>query len=252
MISVSTVHFITQRIELFVMVMVRLSTTLATLTFFRRELVPAKIMLFFTMALSFLICSTQSATAIPPLNFYTSLLCQAAYGLLIAFVVNIFMEIFLVVGQLVSTQSGLGFINLYIPKVGSITSLSHFFMITATLLFFQLNGHLLLIKLVMESIQLDALSVNGFHWSTLLAVLHFSKGIFSDALMLSLSALIALLISNLSIAVLTKFAPQLNILSIGINITLIVCFFMVYMGFDGLLENGQILLNEVMGFVKGM
>lgn len=256
MLSPFVIESIGKQAESFLLILTRISVTLGMLTFFNKQMIPSRIMVIFSMTLSLFVVFMHGLSTTPPnlttSEFYTSMLTQTLLGFVVGFVVNLFLEIFVTLGQILSLQSGLGFINLYIPKVGTVTSLSNFFLITATVLFFQLNGHLSLIKLLIESITIHLEQPIGINVSLLIEVVSFVKIIFSSGLMLSLSILIALLITNMTLGFMTKFAPQINIMSIGINITLIICFFMLYLGFDAILNNGTLLLNEILLYARNL
>ncbi|MGQ3891484.1 flagellar biosynthetic protein FliR [Legionella sp. CNM-4043-24] len=238
--------------SVFFLLLARFSTTFASISFFRRELLPARISLLLSIVLSTFVMLYdvigQNIPHIPSGALFLSLAVQVALGLLTGFILNLFVDVFLALGQIISIQSGLGFVNLFVPRVGSITPLSQFFFITATLIFFELNGHLLLVKMIIESCRAQLLGVGHLDMDVLRQVMIYTKVIFSAALMLSLAVIIALLVANITLAIMTKFSPQLNIFSIGITISLITGFFMLYLCFDAISENGRILLNDILQF----
>ena len=227
---------------------------LGILFYFRREWVSRRILLATTLMLSYFVLKTQSFQIDLTIDQYWLLLVglveQLLTGLLIGLTINFFVEIFLMLGQFISMQAGLGFVNLYMPRLGNITPLTNFFIITSAVIFFEMNGHLVLIKMIIESFSfsnnLTATSLSGTLWK----ILSFSKIIFNGSVMLSLSVVISLLLSNFTIGIVTKFSPQINIFSIGINISILVGFFACYLSYDLILDNGNILLNELIGFVK--
>lgn len=254
MIAQRVLPLLSEQFILFLIIMSRLITTFSTLAFFRREMLPTKVMLLFCMVLTGFLM-TYGVLGEPPTtlslgDMFLSILMQLFLGLLTGFIINLYVDIFIALGQIISVQSGLGFVNLFIPKVGTITPLSQFFFIMASLIFFELNGHLLLIKMMIDSCRLHLFVIDHVTMDVLREVMVFTKILFGGSLMLSLSILIALLVSNITIATMTKFSPQLNVFSIGINLSLIVCFFMVYLCFDAILDNGKILLNDSLLFVN--
>lgn len=239
---------LSEQFLLFLILITRFTVTFSTLSFFRKEMVPVKITILFSIALTLFLLVYgvlgEQSIKITSERVFLDLMVQAFLGFLTGFILNVFIDIFLALGQIVSVQSGLGFVNLFIPKVGTITPLSQFFFIVATLIFFELNGHLILIKMIVDSFKMHLLDVKSINLDVVKEVIQFVKIIFSGSLMLSLSLLIAVLIANITIATMTKFSPQLNIFSIGITISLIISFFMLYIGFDAILANGRILLND--------
>lgn len=256
MISVHFVETVAEHLTAFTLIMARMSATFSTLVIFRREMLPQRVAVILSVVLSlFVLISGRVDGAnlnLPPAMLVSNLMVQIFLGCIIGFIVNLFIEIFLAMGQIISIQSGLGFVNLFVPKVGTISPLSNFFIIVATLIFFELNGHLILTKMIIESFHINFSGLGKLNLATLDKVLLFSKIIFSGSLMLSLSVIIALLISNMTIGVMTKFAQQLNIFAIGINISLLVCFFVLYISFDAILENGDILLKECLSFAESI
>lgn len=254
MINLDSLQLINNQVVLFMITLSRFMATFATVSFFRKEFIPIKITILLSAVLTlFLVTYGVLDKNIIPVAYdaiYLNLGMQLFLGFITGFIINIFVDIFLSLGQIISVQSGLGFVNFFVPKVGTITPLSQVFFITAALIFFELNGHLLLIKMIVDSYKLQLLGVTQLDMDVVRKIIMFTKTIFSGALMLSISVLIALLISNITLAIMTKFSPQLNVFSIGINISLIICFFIVYICFDVILQNGKILLNDIMSFAN--
>lgn len=240
----------------FFILLARFAATFSSISFFRKEFLPVRITLLLSVVLTLFVLMYgvlgQNMPTIPSGTMFINLALQILLGLLTGFVLNLFVDVFLGLGQIISIQSGLGFVNLFVPRVGSITPLSQFFFITATLIFFELNGHLVLVKMIIDSFKTHLLGVERVNLDVLRELILFTKIIFSGALMLSLAAIIALLVSNITLAIMTKFSPQLNIFSIGITLSLITGFFVLYLCFDAITENGRILLNDILSFCQFM
>lgn len=256
MLAAEFIQTIGRQLPQFFIVEARIAALFTSLFFLRKEYIPSRILLGLSVTLSIFVMITGQFNRIDVdpsfLALLPELLIQIALGLMMGLMINFFSEIFLGLGQIASMQAGLGFVNFYVPKVGSITPLTQFFVMTATIIFLELNGHLVLIKMVVTSLQLPPTRAAGFDAELLKQVLLFSKIIFSGSLMLSLSMTIAILLSNVTLAIMTKFSPQVNIFSIGINISLIICYFAAYISFDLIVEHGTTLLNEILEAVKRM
>jgi flagellar biosynthetic protein FliR len=90
----------------------------------------------------------------------------------------------------------------------------------AVLIFLAVNAHLLLLGILTESFQTlpigtQPLSSGGFY-----NLAAFGSTVFAVGLQLSLPLIAILLMTNLSLGILTRSAPQLNIFAIGFPITL--------------------------------
>jgi flagellar biosynthetic protein FliR len=59
--------------------------------------------------------------------------------------------------------------------------------------------------------------------------------VFESGLLIALPAVIALVIVNLALGVVTRAAPQLNLFGIGFTITLLCGFFVLIAGLDGIM-----------------
>jgi flagellar biosynthetic protein FliR len=93
-------------------------------------------------------------------------------------------------------------------------------LILSTLLFWAIDGHLAMMKLVVQSFHLlpitDVWYATGNYYDLVL----FGGWMFAAALILALAPLIAMLVINLSFGIMTRAAPQLNIFSIGFPFTM--------------------------------
>lgn len=245
--TAALISLVDREAPLLALVFTRITTTLSVLGFLRRDWVPPRILVMYALSLTVFVYTSASPALTPAhsLSLHVALFWQVLAGLCTGLLVNLFLEIFVGFGQLVSMQAGLGFVNFYVPGIGTITPLSRFFLLTAIALFFQLNGHLVFINMLIHSLD-GNLSITPPDSALAYALALWFKHLFSGALLLSLAALVALMVSNLTIAIMTRFSPQLNIFSIGINLSLIVCFLILYLGFDFLLEGGRILLMDVL------
>jgi flagellar biosynthetic protein FliR len=249
-----------RQLPLFLLVQARVAALFASLFFLRKEFVPGRLLIGASVIISMFIVSTSSLshfaaiTNATPDFFYLlpELLMQIALGFMTGIMINFFSEIFLSLGQLASMQAGLGFVNFYIPKIGSVTPLTNFYVIMATIIFFELNGHLILIKMIVRSMQVIPNPAHLFSAELMKQIVLYAKIIFSGSLMLALSLTIAILLSNFTLAFMTKFSPQLNVFSIGINISLLICYFAAYVSFDLIIEHGSTFLNDILDAIKVM
>jgi flagellar biosynthetic protein FliR len=71
--------------------------------------------------------------------------------------------------------------------------------------------------------------------------------VFESGLMIALPAVIALVIVNLALGVVTRAAPQLNLFGVGFTITLLCGFFVLIVGLDGIMTGISSLINSALG-----
>ncbi len=192
--------------------------------------VPARVRLALGLAVTLAVAPNVNPAAAMSLGSWQVLpaivsefLVGAAMGL---FLRLIFAAIDLA-AAFVGFQMGLSFAVFFSPTSGAQTPvLNEFFGLFATLLFLLLDGHLMLILAVSQSLAwLPPLGYAGWDWHDAWALaLTAPTVLFTAALMLSLPVTAALLLTNLALGMLTRTAPQLNIFAIGFPITITVGF----------------------------
>jgi flagellar biosynthetic protein FliR len=70
--------------------------------------------------------------------------------------------------------------------------------------------------------------------------------VFDTGLLIALPAVIALVIVNLALGVVTRAAPQLNLFGIGFTITLMSGFFVLLAGLDGIMSGISSLIDNAL------
>lgn len=144
---------------------------------------------------------------------------QLLMGIAIGFISMMVLNTFVLAGQIVAMQTGLGFASIVDPVNGiNVPAVGQFYLILATLLFWAFDGHLAMIRMIVMSF--DAFPIGAGWWDPhkYLAIAHWGSWMFISAVTLSLAPIVSLLIINLSFGVMTKAAPQLNVFTIGFSI----------------------------------
>ena len=153
---------------------------------------------------------------------------QVVIGLAMGFVMQMVFSALTQAGESVALSMGLGFASAMDPVGGvQVPMVSQYFMILATLIFLALNGHLVLIELLLRSFETLPIGAGGLSADGLWRVVSFGSTMFAAALLVALPAVASLLLVNLAMGVVTRAAPQLNIFAIGFPITLLAGFIIV-------------------------
>ncbi len=209
----------------FLLPLVRISSMIMIMAGLGAKNVPTRIKMGLAVVVTFLV-----VPALPPATF-TNLFSfemvlvviqQMLIGVAIGFASTLMLNTFVLAGQILAMQTGLGFASVIDPSNGaSVPAVGQFYLILATLLFFVFNGHLMMIQMVVHSF--SVLPINGQWW----AVDHYWDIVtcltcmLTNELELALAPLTAILIINISFGIMTRAAPQLNIFSIGFPFTLV-------------------------------
>jgi len=150
---------------------------------------------------------------------------QVAIGLSMGLAMRVVFSAVEMAGNLIGLQMGLGFATFFDPQNSSQTPVMGSFLgMLAILVFLSLNGHQLMIEAVAQSfheLPIIAQPHSAAGWRTLAG---WGRQIFIGGVLLSLPVIAALLITNISIGIMTRAAPQLNIFAVGFPITLLAGF----------------------------
>ena len=172
---------------------------------------------------------------------------EMSVGLAMGFAMRIIFAAFIMAGEQVGFQMGLGFAVFYDPQNTAQTPVvAEYYSLLATLIFLSINGHLMLVATLAQSFQAIPISPNPLPASTWSGMVLFGSKIFSAGLLLALPVTVALLITNLALGVLGKAAPQLNLFAIGFPITMVVGFAILSASLNYLLPPMTQLFDEAL------
>lgn len=239
----------------FILPLFRVAAVLMTMPVFGTTLVPQRVRLYFAVAITVAI-----VPALPPMPTVNALDLSAlmliaeqiVIGSLLGLSLQLFFQAFVIAGQIISVQMGMGFASMVDPTNGvSVAVIGQFLTMLVTLLFLAMNGHLVVFEVLTESFTTlpvgEGLVVGQF-WE-LVGRLSWVLG---AALMLVLPAITALLVVNIAFGVMTRAAPQLNIFSIGFPLTLVMGLVIFWVGLADILNQYQPLASEALQFLRDL
>ena len=104
-------------------------------------------------------------------------------------------------------------------------------------MFFAIDGHLIMIKMLVISFETLPISEDGLTKLTLHNIAKWGGWMFTASLAMSISAMVALLVINFSFGILTRAAPQLNIFSIGFPVTMLAGLLVLWLTLDTVMSH---------------
>jgi flagellar biosynthetic protein FliR len=215
---------------------------------FGSRAMPGRIRLMIALALTWVILPfVPPIPMVEPLS-PTGLLItaqQVLIGLSMGFLLRLVFGAVELGGVVISTQIGLSFAMLVDPQSGSQSPLiSQFYSLLATLVFLGLNGHLILIQLLVDSFTVLPVAPTGADRDWLWILVNWASHMFAGAVLVALPAIASLLVVNLAFGVMVRAAPQLNIFAVGFPITLILGLFIILYSLPTLLYQLDHLFSE--------
>jgi flagellar biosynthetic protein FliR len=215
---------------------------------FSEATIPSLVKIFLSVTLAFLMAPLVHVPAALSIFSAAGMLAavqEVLIGVAIGMVVQLAFEALNFAGQSISLTMGLGFATLVDPQRGAnTTALGQLFMIFGTLLYLAINGHLVLIGALAQSFGSLPVGGGSVGGNFLLSVVMWGGRVFQSGLLIALPAVIALVIVNLALGVVTRAAPQLNLFGIGFTITLMCGFFVLTVGLDGLMSGIRSLIDS--------
>lgn len=150
---------------------------------------------------------------------------QALWGLFFGLILHLLFSIFTMLGQIIAMQMGLGMAIMNDPVNGiSVAILGRILMIFSTLLFISIDGHLLIIDILVQSFVAWPVG-SGLSLQSLHDVISLFGWMFSSAVALALPAIVSMLLANFSFGVMNRAAPSLNIYALGFPMTMLLGLF---------------------------
>ena len=178
---------------------------------------------------------------------------QVLIGSAMGFAVYMLFQLFVVAGQMIAMQMGLGFASMVDPANGvNVPVLSQFYLNGITLLFLAMNGHLVLFDVLIESFNTIPIATDGLAIESFRELAHRMTWLFASAMLLALPAMAAVLIVYISFGVMTRAAPQMNIFAIGFPIALLFGLFANWVLVRDLAPHFEELSRETFIFLRQM
>lgn len=179
---------------------------------------------------------------------------QVMIGLVSGFIVQLVFSALLFAGQGVALSMGLGFASMVDPQNGQqVPVIAQFYVMTSTLVFLSLDGHLVLISMLLDSFTSLPIGIDGITKANIWTILIWSSRMFAGGLLLTMPIVVSLLLVNISLGVATRAAPQLNIFSVGFPVTLMLGMVLVWMTlpdvlgqFEGILTGAYDLVGKLL------
>ena len=225
----------------------RIAAMLAIAPIFGARMVPQRARLFIALLLTWIILPLlPEVPALDPLSLSGALVTaqQLVIGLAIGFSLQLVFATLVIAGQTIAMGMGLGFAQMVDPQNGvNVPVIGQYYVVVATLLFLALNGHLALIRVLVDSFQSLPVGVDALTREDFRAIAYWGARMFADAVMVALPAVASILLVNLAFGVVSRSAPQLNIFGVGFPVTLTLGFVILVFAVANLLPQMQHLLN---------
>ena len=234
----------------------RVGAFLISAPFFGSRMVPLQIRIVFSFCLGFWILDTlqfpDQNTLLGP-KLILIVLQELFIGLTVGLVLNICFAAVTLAGEKIAATSGLAFASQVDPTGGGQSPvISQIFFLFLIVVFFSVNGHLIVLGLIYKSFEFYPLGEFTSYGELVSAGLSASDILFKSAAIIVLPIVIVLLFVNIAIGFITKSAPQLNLFSFGFPMTLIGAFLILFYSVDAIAFAFKDLIQSIIDLVMSL
>jgi len=232
----------------FIWPLMRISAMFVSVPLFSIKAVPARVRLILSVALTFVVMPLLPAFPAVEMFSYQGMrvaIAQVMIGLSTGFIVQLVFSAVVFAGQGIALSMGLGFASMVDPQNGQqVPVVAQLYVISSTLIFLGLDGHLLLIKMLLDSFTSLPIGIDGIDKAGIWTLIAWSSRMFAGGLLLAMPVIASLLLVNISFGVATRAAPQLNIFSVGFPVTLMLGILLIWLTLPDVLDQFTGLLTD--------
>ncbi|MCR4422202.1 MAG: flagellar biosynthetic protein FliR [Exilispira sp.] len=219
---------------IFLLIFIRLVGITITSPIFSSSIIPPAVIigLMFLVAIILFPFASESLKISVPIDTWSYILLlgnELFIGFSIGLFISIIFTTFQVAGEFFSYQMGLGISEVLDPlSEVEVPVISQVFQVFAMLIFISINGMEYEILVLRKSFELVRYVDFSMKVSALMPqVIVLFRDLFLISLQIAIPIIVTLLILNITLGIISKFAPQVNIFMVGINIQVIIGFILI-------------------------
>jgi flagellar biosynthetic protein FliR len=233
---------------LFIWPLMRISAMFVAMPLFSIRAVPARVRLVLSVAITLVVMPLLPPLPAVEMFSYTGFLmaiAQVLIGLTSGFILQLVFAAIVFAGQGIALSMGLGFSMMVDPQSGQqVPVIAQFYTVTATLIFVSMDGHLLLIQMLLDSFKALPIGIDGIDKANIWSILMWGSRMFAGGLLLAMPVVASLLLVNVTFGVAARAAPQLQIFSVGFPVTLMLGLLLIWKTFPDVLDQFSGMLTD--------
>lgn len=228
--------------------LVRIAAMLMAAPIFSIRQIPMRFRVVLAVMITWLVQPLLPPAPVVPVFSADALLIaaqQIAVGAALGFLLQMAFNALIFGGQVMAYSMGLGFATMVDPTNGvQVPVVAQFWLILSMLAFLMSNGHLVMIAAIADSFAVVPIAADGLSRAGLWELLSWASRMFAAGMLMAMPVIIALLLINIGMGVVSRAAPQLNIFAIGFPITLIMGFVLIWVTLPQVMRSFANLIGE--------
>lgn len=219
-------------VEIFFIVLVRVSGIFIIAPFFGRRNIPNIFKMGFSLLMTIIIVNSiqfDKFNIDESLISYTAIILKEFFvGLFLGYVAFLVFSAIYLAGQLIDMQIGFGIVNVLDPMSNiQVPITSNFYILLGTLILLVMDGHHLMIKGVYESFKILPPGNINFGNALMNEVLLMFGNMFVIAVKIAAPVTCAILLTDVALGVISRAIPQLNIFIVGMPLKILIGIFVI-------------------------
>lgn len=236
------------QVALFIWPLMRISAMFVSVPLISIRAVPARVRLILSVAITLVVMPLLPPLPVVEMFSYTGFmmaLTQIMIGLTSGFILQLVFAAVVFAGQGIALSMGLGFSMMVDPQSGQqVPVIAQLYTVTTTLIFISLDGHLLLIQMLLDSFKTLPIGIDGIDKAGIWTILAWSSRMFAGGLLLAMPVIASLLLVNIIFGVAARAAPQLQIFSVGFPVTLMLGMLLIWKTLPDVLDQFSGMLTD--------
>ncbi|WP_417707732.1 flagellar biosynthetic protein FliR [Pseudomonas sp.] len=228
----------------------RIVALLSMAPLFNHKAVSVRVRILLALALTIALgAALPDMPKIDPLSLkgLMTALEQIAFGVLLGLTLQLVFTIFMVVGEVVSTQMGMSMAR-YNDPVNGVSSSSiiyQLYFILLVLLFFAIDGHLVTISVLYQSFLFWPVG-SGLHYLGAQSFVQAFAWVLAAAVLVTLPVVFCLTLVQFCFGLLNRISPAMNLFSLGFPISILMGLLCIYLTLPNLPDSYLHLTRELL------
>lgn len=241
-------------IEYLLLILVRISSFIFISPFFGDSAVPSKVKISISLWITILMFYTMPETSIiynTVIDFAIIVVKEAVTGLLIGFSAYVCITIIHFSGKIIDMEIGLSMAQIFDQSTNTTTGLTGSLYSYLLMLFMIVsNMHIFLINAIVDSYKL--IPINGIKLGSTMydTVLGFMTDYILIGFRIILPIFATMLLLNCILGIMAKVAPQMNMFAVGIQLKVMIGFFIMFITVAILPTLANYIFNVMQDMVK--
>ena len=215
----------------FILVMLRMTGMLAMNPIFGRANIPVMLRFGFAFIMAIVLTTAMPFPYLADPNLVT-LMFMAIMELMVGYAAGVILSMFLTImitgGEVMDMQMGLAMANVFDPNTNmSMALTATVFNAMFILTFFITNSHLTFIMMTAQTFSVIPIGTIGISAQSLFYIPHLFSTILIFAAKMCLPMVVVQIITTLSVGVIMRIVPQINIFVLNIQLKLIIGIFVL-------------------------